>query len=169
MPIVAHKKTIITAGQGHECLCGSQFSDWMFDLAKKLKRYIDHFDTIVCRGKSGMLAAGFLSAYLTKNTIVIRKNTNNSHAVALIEYFELPNKYIIVDDFISSGATIMNIIRKMEKLFPNAELTAIALYDNERDCESDFTLSEKKKIQELWEILPIFTPDAIYNESLLHL
>jgi hypoxanthine phosphoribosyltransferase len=170
MPIISRQPKRIYANQGHRVLKGSQFSDWMIDLKDKLQPYCGCFDTIVCRGKSGMLAAGYLAASLTKNIVIIRKSTANSHATGLVEYWEYPNSYIIVDDFISSGATMMNITRKMKKLFPGTELVAIALYDDyDRDVESDFVLSKNKKVQKLWDTVTVFTPSLVHNAELLHL
>ena len=170
MPIISRYPKQIVAAEGHRCLGGSQFSDWMIDLKDELIPYCGCFDTIVCRGKSGMLAAGYLAATMTKNIVIIRKSMSNSHATGLVEYWDYPEKYIIVDDFISSGATMMNITRKMDKLFPGAKLVAIALYDDyDRDIESDFYLSRYKKVRELWDEVAIFSPSLVHNEQLLHL
>ena len=169
MPIISGQPKIYAA-TGHRCLKGSQFSDWMIDLKKLLHPYRNCFDTIVCRGKSGMLAAGYLAAVMAKNIVIIRKSVANSHATGLVEYWEYPDRYIIVDDFISSGATMMNITRKMDKLFPGTKLVSIALYDDyDRDVETDFTLSRYKKVRKLWDTVAVFTPSLVHNEQLLHL
>jgi len=167
MVIVSQKYNPLTVGIGHRCLSGRHFSDWMSDLKKQLKKYSGCFDTIVCRGKSGMLAAGYLAASMNKNIIIIRKSTNNAHAAGLVEYWESPERYIIVDDFISSGATMANITSKMKKLFPKAKLVAIALYDDdERDVECDFGFAVYKKINKLWGKITVVTPNEIYYEEL---
>lgn len=70
------------------------------------------FDYIVCRGVSGITIASILAHTLDKGLIVVRKDKSNSHAMYGVE--GLPShgivKYIIVDDFISSGQTFVKIV-----------------------------------------------------------
>ena len=169
MPLVQKKKQKIPAGIGPCCLEGTIFASWMKDVAARLKRYDHRFDSIVCRGKSGMLAAGYLSVVLEKDIVLIRKSTRNTHTSDLVEYRNMPKRYIIVDDFISSGATMQNILQKMDMFFPKAELVAIVLYDGDEEYEYMYESIMIDDVALAIEGVACFTPDAIYNESMLHL
>lgn len=73
------------------------------------------FDAIACRGTSGLLVGPMLAHKFDKHLIVIRKSTENSHSSRLIECDDTVRKYIIVDDFASSGATIEAIVNDINE------------------------------------------------------
>lgn len=89
---------------------------------------LDRFDSIAFRGMSGALLAPALCAALGKDVIIVRKD-DGSHSSHKVEGNSLCDRYIIVDDFISSGQTV-NITMDMIKEFLNhdAEPAAILLY-----------------------------------------
>jgi len=89
---------------------------------EKIHTYILHVTTTLRRfprsvglafcGVSGMLV-GLRAADRTKRPYsIIRKTDDNSHSSREVEGW-IPKEYVIIDDFISSGATVEAIIKKM--------------------------------------------------------
>jgi orotate phosphoribosyltransferase len=75
----------------------------------------DHdFDTIAVSGVSGLLLGPILAYMLDKNLIVVRKDGDSSHSNYLIEG-TCGRKYVIIDDFMSTGATVSYIRQKIDK------------------------------------------------------
>lgn len=72
----------------------------------------DDFDGIAFRGLSGSLIAPIICWKLKKKMIAVRKETSHSTFAA-----EGPNceRYIILDDFVSSGSTILAILEGISK------------------------------------------------------
>ena len=87
------------------------------------------FDAIAFRGMSGALVAPAVSANLGKNLLMIRKE--QSHSEMNVEGFiGNPQRYVIIDDFISSGDTCYTIIREVKKFDKDNTCVGIALYNN---------------------------------------
>ena len=72
-------------------------------------------DSIVCSGVSGMAIAPIVAHSLGLKLVVVRKSDENSHAHVDIE--GLPHSkdfnFIIVDDFVESGETIVRILNRI--------------------------------------------------------
>jgi hypothetical protein len=89
--------------------------------AKLMADYIKasgiQYDYIACRGISGIVFGTALSMVTGKGIAAVRKPNDDTHAKTLVEFNEgLSNpthKYIIVDDFVASGATARSIIEVM--------------------------------------------------------
>jgi adenine/guanine phosphoribosyltransferase-like PRPP-binding protein len=82
------------------------------------------FDSIAFTGYSGSAIAYILSAELSVPLICIRKATDKGHYVrsyGLMEGCMSAKKFIFVDDFISSGETIRNVLSMMSTYQPQAE------------------------------------------------
>lgn len=90
-----------------------------------LKKYNKDYDTIACRGVSGLLFAPELSRKLNKHLIVVRKSTKDNHSGQLVEGHQSCKRYIIVDDFIFTGATRNAIINGIKKFAPKARCIGI--------------------------------------------
>jgi len=74
------------------------------DLAiKALKR--QEFDSIAFRGMSGAVSAPIIALALKKNLILVRKPEDRTHSQYRVEGFNASRRYVIVDDFISTGET----------------------------------------------------------------
>lgn len=70
----------------------------------------DAFDTIVCRGYSGMAFGPVLAYLMDKQILMVRKDGESSHDC--YKYLgQLGKSYLIVDDFIASGATMKAIMK----------------------------------------------------------
>lgn len=68
-------------------------------------------DTIVCRGVSGQSVGAILAYELDCDLYVIRKPGENSHNGSSLASGHLGERCIVVDDFIASGATMVEILR----------------------------------------------------------
>lgn len=74
------------------------------------------FDTIVCRGHSGLIVAPAVAARLNKSFLFIRKPSDKNHSYCLGEGEADVRKYVILDDFSCSGQTIAEIIHALHKI-----------------------------------------------------
>lgn len=102
--------------------------------AKETLKGVD-FNTVACRGVSGMAFAPVLAYAMKKRLIIVRKTIMGSHAYSMIEGAFLPgDRYICVDDFRSSGQTvgltIANIRRHASHYSP--EYAGTYLYNDDK-------------------------------------
>jgi orotate phosphoribosyltransferase-like protein len=80
------------------------------------------FDTLVGTGFSGGVVIPALALALGKKFVLIRKDTDDSHHGAGRLIGELGERWIFVDDFISSGRTRTRVVEKIaEGLVQHAE------------------------------------------------
>lgn len=70
----------------------------------------DDFDSIVGRGLSGSLVIPHIARVLGKEWAIIRKPSESSHAIAPFEG-TIGEKWLFVDDFLSTGNTLRETIR----------------------------------------------------------
>jgi adenine/guanine phosphoribosyltransferase-like PRPP-binding protein len=105
-----------------------EFSKLIDKLAKRLNTfYKKHsFDAIAFTGSSGAAVAYPLSYKCNIPLICIRKG--HSHFGCTYEGRTDIKNYIIIDDFIETGATIKRIKKEVKKVSKNAKLQAIFLY-----------------------------------------
>jgi phosphoribosylpyrophosphate synthetase len=105
----------------------SDYLNKVFDLERRgyyleravanLKNSNVEFRTIVVRGVSGLVFGSMLAHTMGKGLTVVRKPNDSSHSPHLVEGLlpESPyDKWLIVDDFISTGATIYSIVKAMD-------------------------------------------------------
>jgi adenine/guanine phosphoribosyltransferase-like PRPP-binding protein len=83
-----------------------------------LKKYT--FDAFAFRGMSGALLAAPFALAFDKGLILVRKENDNSHSRMLVEGMHTAKQYVIIDDFIASGATIRAILKDVEVFAPEA-------------------------------------------------
>lgn len=89
----------------------------------------EEFDAIAFRGMSGALVAPSVAAALGKNLLMIRKE--QSHSDMNVEgFYGITQRYVIVDDFISSGETCRTIIAKVKRFDKSNICIGIVLYNN---------------------------------------
>ena len=105
--------------------------------------------SVVVHGNSGV-SCGFAALMMTKeedfNLVLLRKDNDNSHGSPI----EGPDghrlgKYLILDDFVSSGATMNRIRDKIDTLYgqvpwssPRPECVGIVLYGYHRTDSFSF-------------------------------
>jgi hypoxanthine phosphoribosyltransferase len=99
-------------------------------LVKTIKQSKIEFDAIAFTGQSGAMVATVLCYKLKKLPLLIRKTTDNAHSDYKLEGPLDSFKYIIVDDMISSGRTIADIISEIVKSTQNSNLTGIFFYSH---------------------------------------
>lgn len=80
-------------------------------MAKEINKCDIKFGAIACRGVSGMVIAPALAIELKKDLIICRKE--DAHSRSAIEG-RMWSNYIIVDDFIESGRTVIDIMRAID-------------------------------------------------------
>ncbi len=100
--------------------------------AERLKKETK-FDTIAFTGISGSAMAFILSHWLEVPLLCVRKVGENSHyhqqTSKLLEgNVEDMRRYLIVDDFIASGATVLHIINSIAQVKANAKCVGMLMY-----------------------------------------
>jgi len=104
-----------------------QIDEAVDDCVRELKG--KRFDTLVFRGVSGMLVGPIVAHLMHKEVIVIRKQTQDySHSARSAEGHVAAKRYIILDDFISSGNTCRTIIKEVHGFAPDAQLAGGVFY-----------------------------------------
>lgn len=83
------------------------------------------FDAIAFRGHSGALIAAPLALALDKTMLMVRKPGVNAHSYRLVEGDMAAKTYIIVDDTVSSGATVHAITDAIEGAAPQARCVGV--------------------------------------------
>lgn len=81
------------------------------------------FDTLVGTGFSGGIVIPSLALAMGKNFVLIRKETDDSHHGRGRLVGSLGERWIFVDDFVSSGATRKRVIGKVEEAVREERLT----------------------------------------------
>jgi orotate phosphoribosyltransferase len=109
--------------------------DAVFDLNKVIKtakeRLADvDFDTLVGTGFSGGIVIPALALAMGKKFVLIRKETDDSHHGKGRLLGELGQKWIFVDDFVSSGRTRQRVIDKVEEVDGDTEYVGQYMYVN---------------------------------------
>ena len=102
-------------------------------------------DSIAFRGMSGALIAPIVSYITGKNLIMVRKSDDSSHSDFKIETSSTKcKKFVIIDDFISRGKTIDNILETIMAypVFDCCKCVGIILYNDAKE----YTESYKKSI-----------------------
>jgi len=73
------------------------------------------FDTLVGTGFSGSIVIPALALAMGKNFVLIRKETDDSHHGKGRLVGKLGERWIFVDDFVSSGRTRKRVIQKVQE------------------------------------------------------
>lgn len=83
------------------------------------------FDAIAVTGLSGNLVGVDLATLLNKNIMIVRKKDEDNHGklVEATQPLQDDVRYIIVDDFISSGATVKRIHAKIHEEYTQRDYT----------------------------------------------
>jgi adenine/guanine phosphoribosyltransferase-like PRPP-binding protein len=91
------------------------------------------YDTIVFSGMSGAAMAFMLAHWMNMPLLCVRKRNDSSHFVSQTRKYLEGNahdvrKYLIVDDFISSGATVQYIMDTIRETNVSAECVSLLMY-----------------------------------------
>jgi adenine/guanine phosphoribosyltransferase-like PRPP-binding protein len=85
------------------------------------------FDSFVVTGVSGLIIAGRLSVALGKPFLYVRKEDEIGHSNRRVEG-TLGKRWVFVDDFVSSGATLQRAIDEVRKVSSATTLIGVAQY-----------------------------------------
>ena len=83
------------------------------------------FDTIAFRGMSGALISPQVAIAMQKHLILVRKGNESSHSDYLVEGYKAAQRYVILDDFVSTGATRDAIKESVTTFAPKAKYVGI--------------------------------------------
>lgn len=112
------------------------------------------FDSIAFTGSSGAAMAYILSAELGIPLICVRKETDNSHYTkshGVLEGFVKAQRYVFVDDFISSGETFRKVKEVVEGKLYRAQCVGIILYAASRKDHDRVIDGKNHSIFTAWE------------------
>jgi len=126
---------------------------YMVDTVNRVKP-----DFLVCRGISGLAMTAPLS-YVSKVPYCIVRKSDDSHSMYPVEgYYPDTDKasYLIIDDFIASGATIRTVIDILKDRpgYRYSECVGVLLYKPE---------SNWGRPDDIYNV-PIYYPDGIEND-----
>ena len=104
------------------------------------------FDAIAVRGMSGATIGAILADRLDKDLYLVRKGNEveSSHSSYKVEGPDGPIDYIIVDDFVATGATIEAVLLDMTKYFPHAKCVGLYLWRDAEFNDHYLTRSESR-------------------------
>lgn len=99
------------------------------------------FDSLAFRGFSGAVIASPVAVALHKQLLLTRKTVEDTHSDFLVEGNPSSKKYIIIDDFLSSGKTAKAIIELVSDFAPQAKCVGFLsvqhqLYYNQQRLEA---------------------------------
>lgn len=138
----SHRSPIIRSDYLDPCLDPNDRRKLISCTVQTLLPHRLEFDTIAFRGMSGALIAPEIAQYLQKPLLLVRKG-ENKHSCFEVEGNIHTERYLIVDDFISSGNTIKEIRLKIEEaqrnlgISPQGICWGIALYKKTRDEDTE--------------------------------
>lgn len=114
------------------------------------------FDTMVGTGFSGGIVIPALALAMGKKFVLIRKETDDSHHGKGRMLGELGNKWIFVDDFVSSGKTRTRVIEKVNTAVDcfgervKSEMIGQYMYINYSDQGPQFEYSHPQWAETNW-------------------
>jgi hypothetical protein len=77
----------------------------------------DRFDVVVATGLSGVIPAAIWCHHYDCRLVVVRKRNDDSHGVIIEGDFHHDDRWILLDDFVSSGRTIDRVISELRGWF----------------------------------------------------
>lgn len=102
-----------------------------------LKPFAKDFQAIAFRGMSGAIVAPTVACRLNKEIIVVRKKGLNAHSSLIVEGSRNIKNYIIIDDFVCEGATVVSIQEEIKKFCPKAKCIGLYMYMySNMDCDA---------------------------------
>lgn len=149
----------------HNCLNPSELIGRVAVAREKLS-HVD-YDAIACRGSSGMIFAGALSAATGKPIVLVRKphevyrNTGDSptsHSTRNVEGPADLKSYVFVDEIISEGTTQRAVIDGLKSFAPNAYYAGTYLYNKQH-----FTPNPQPRAEKIPPKEPTNVPDTDAN------
>lgn len=117
-------------------------------IRKILSRY--EFEAIAFRGLSGALLAMPIAIALDKSLLMVRKETDQCHSTYLpVQGDTNTKRYIIIDDFKSSGSTAQAIRDAVRAFAPQAECLGVLEVNHLFDEDTERVKTNKAARYEL--------------------
>lgn len=132
-----------------------------------LKKY--DFDAIAFRGISGALVAPILAFQLNKTLLVVRKPKESgeaSHCSARVEGDLNTLRYIIIDDFQSSGRTVDAIITEVHAFAPEARCLGALFYREFLSINEPVKIVRPRTFDEAGQELIFARPDDFLKATI---
>lgn len=117
---------------------GTSLRELIIKAARQLRPYLHEFEAIAVRGHSGHLVGPAVAALLGKDVISVRKRVEVSHSCCKVEG-AVVDSYLILDDFMSSGDTVKDIIKNVKEWHPPSRLVGIYVYGQSWFNPENFT------------------------------
>lgn len=130
---------LIQSSYLNKVLEGDKLNERVMKAKNILRQTKVKFDAIAFRGMSGAIFAANLATKMKKTLLIVRKPKQEepSHAYAVVEGDRHSKKYIIVDDFVSTGNTLSTIVGEVKKF---TDSQCVGVYCYLRSDESDIRL-----------------------------
>lgn len=106
------------------------FKIYVAQAITEIEKIEQPFDSIAFRGASGMILAPSIALKLNKSMTLVRKKHDiysGSHSTNLVEG-AIDCNYLIVDDFVSTGLTVLEIQRAIANASPKSRCIGIYQY-----------------------------------------
>jgi adenine/guanine phosphoribosyltransferase-like PRPP-binding protein len=108
------------------------------------------FDAIAVRGLSGLLIGPTVAMMMDKNIVVVRKDIDDTHSKFRAEGTANGMRYIIVDDFTESGATVCSMLEILST--KGCTCVGLMLYAEPSFYGPESTYLKDRKFR--WEAIP---------------
>ena len=82
-------------------------------------------DAVAFRGCSGMMIGPLISVMSNKTMLMVRKPSEKAHSYMPVEGDRGARRYIIVDDFVDTGETVLKIRDAVKKFAPHAHCLGV--------------------------------------------
>jgi adenine/guanine phosphoribosyltransferase-like PRPP-binding protein len=107
----------MSAHEAAQWLQDAVTKDGVTEIVKAATRALKdvEFDTIVFRGMSGALIAPIVAHKMGKEIVMLRKKDEQTHSIFGYEGYLDVQRYVIIDDFVSTGETVAKIIMDMRR------------------------------------------------------
>lgn len=96
------------------------------------------YDTIVGTGLSGTIFTARVAPGLKKDFAIIRKDNDGSHSGNRVEGV-VGERWVFADDFVSTGATLRRVLKRMKEDYPDSEFVGVYQYERENFTGPDAT------------------------------
>lgn len=101
------------------------------------------YDTIVGTGLSGTIFTARVAPGLRKKFAIVRKKDDKSTHSSIKVEGVVGKRFVVADDFVSSGATLKHVLTMMQKIHPGAQFVGVYQYEyssfkNAEKCVEDY-------------------------------
>ena len=125
------------------------------DAKKLLRESKIEFDSIAFSGMSGAVVAPMLATVLKKEVVMVRKEQDRApytHSEYRVEGYSAVKRYIIVDDFVSTGDSARYIVKQIHDHFTeDAVCVGVFSYFSDRYNDPKFYAQDDYRIAKIFQ------------------